>query len=90
MRPFRRAAAAALGLSLLVPLLSFDVALAETAPEVGSDVVEGEMLVRVVSGTPAAERAAVRARNGLQKVRDVPIAGVELVRRRGRARHRVL
>jgi hypothetical protein len=53
-------------------------------------VVEGEMLVRFVSGTPAAERAAVRARNGLQKVRDVPIAGVELVRRRGRARHRVL
>lgn len=83
LRPVRRAAAAALGLTLMVPLLSFDVALAETSADVESGVVDGEMLVRFASGTPASERSAVRARNGLQKVRDVPIAGVELVRVEG-------
>ncbi|MFP5322956.1 MAG: S8 family serine peptidase [Acidimicrobiia bacterium] len=52
------------------------------APPVVDDpsVVEGEMIVRYEPGTDASERADVRVRHGLEKVRDLPVAGVELVR----------
>ena len=43
----------------------------------------GELLVRFRPGTPAAERASVRSRQGITRIRSLPLAGLELVRVQG-------
>lgn len=80
LAPTSAGAAPLLDLGELVGALGIGEPSGDTAASSQAEFVEGELLVRFDPTSNASERAQVRSRQGLQKVSDLPLPGLELVR----------